>query len=142
MDLERNIGHERMHHNGLESQETTLKISTNLGFLLVAFAVCASTAAQAGRVGVGVYLGPAYPNYYPVAPVPYYYPAYPGSYYYPPAVVVPAAPSNYIQEEPPAVEAPTAGTWYYCDASKSYYPYVKQCSGGWRSVPAQTPSAQ
>lgn len=125
MDLEQNIVHERMHLNGLESQEITLKISTKVGLLLVAFALCSNMVAHAGRVGVGIYLGPAYPYYYPVAPHPYYYPAYPGPYYY-----------------PPAVEAPTAGTWHYCDASKSYYPYVKQCSGGWRSVPAQTPSAQ
>ena len=30
-------------------------------------------------------------------------------------------------------------SWYYCDASKSYYPYVSSCPGGWRAVPA-TPS--
>lgn len=91
---------------------------------------------------MGVYLGPAYPYYYPVAPVPYYYLDYPGPYYYPPAVVVPSAPASYIEQESPAGAAPTAGTWYYCDASKAYYPYVKQCPGGWRSVPAQPPSSQ
>jgi hypothetical protein len=127
---------------GLESQEITLKISTKVGLLLVAFALCSNTVAHAGRVGVGIYLGPAYPYYYPVAPVPYYYPAYPGAYYYPPAVVAPAPSSNYIEQESPAGEVPTAGTWFYCDASRSYYPYVKQCPSGWRSVPAQSPPAQ
>ena len=119
-----------------------MKISTYLALLLIAFAVCAGTTARAERVGVGVYLGPAYPHYYPVAPVPYYYPAYPAAYYYPPAFVAPAAPTNYIEQQPAADTAPAGGTWYYCDASRSYYPYVKQCPGGWRSVPAQSPPAQ
>nr|WP_090692378.1 hypothetical protein [Paraburkholderia phenazinium] len=117
----------------------------NFMLRMVALAVCVSTTAHAGRVGVGVYLGPAYPYYYPVAPVPYYYPAYPGypgAYYYPPAVVMPAAPENYIEQASPTDGGAAVGTWYYCDASRSYYPYVKQCSGGWRSVPAQTPAAQ
>ena len=30
-----------------------------------------------------------------------------------------------------------ANLWYYCDASKHYYPYVKTCKSGWRSVPAR-----
>jgi hypothetical protein len=28
-------------------------------------------------------------------------------------------------------------TWYFCDANKTYYPYVKNCPSGWRPVPAQ-----
>jgi len=27
-------------------------------------------------------------------------------------------------------------TWYYCAKERSYYPYVKQCSGGWLQVEA------
>jgi hypothetical protein len=49
---------------------------------------------------------------------------------------------------PPAGAAPgasgqaAAGTWYYCESSKSYYPYVSSCSEGWRSVPASPPPAR
>jgi hypothetical protein len=45
---------------------------------------------------------------------------------------------------PPAVAAPLAGadalpapqSWYYCDATGGYYPYVPVCPNGWRAVPA------
>jgi TatA/E family protein of Tat protein translocase len=35
---------------------------------------------------------------------------------------------------PPAPPLPTY--WYYCDNPLGYYPYVPQCPGGWRPVPA------
>jgi hypothetical protein len=39
---------------------------------------------------------------------------------------------------------PQQQSWYYCDASRTYYPYVKSCDSGWRAVPAQAqpPQAQ
>ncbi len=42
---------------------------------------------------------------------------------------------------PPVVVAPTPARppgrmWYYCDAYGAYYPYVGQCPGGWRAIPA------
>ena len=122
-----------------------MQTSTIRTSLLALVMLCTSSLAFAGRVGVGIYVGPGAfygpsPYYYPVAPVPYYYPpAVP--YYYPPTVVVPAASSNYVEQGQPAV-APSANSssWFYCDASKTYYPYVKQCAGGWRQVPAQPPS--
>lgn len=105
--------------------------------------------AQAARVGV--YIGAGVPYYYPVAPVPYYCGA--------PVIVAPPPPQapDYIEqgqagapamdEQQGPVNAPpgdaaadqeaNADTWYYCDESKTYYPYVKQCSSGWRAVPAQ-----
>lgn len=111
------------------------------------FGVCG--VAQAARVGV--YIGAGVPYYYPVAPVPYYYGA--------PVIVAPPPPQapDYIEqgqagapamdEQQGQVDAPpgdaagdqeaNADTWYYCDESKTYYPYVKQCSSGWRAVPAQ-----
>lgn len=46
--------------------------------------------------------------------------------YTPPVVTVPSAPSA----------PPPAAYWYYCDASKTYYPYVQSCPGGWKMVPA------
>jgi len=111
-------------------------------WLKASVAVCAlaaigvSGAAQA-RVFVGVGIGvPAYP-YYPVAPVPYYYPA--------PVVVAPAdpGPPTYVEQGqagPDAGPQAQPGTWFYCDAAKAYYPYVKQCAGGWRAVPASPPA--
>jgi hypothetical protein len=53
--------------------------------------------------------------------------------YTPPVVVVPApAPSQTVVTPAPA----SVQYWYYCDASKTYYPYVATCPGGWRQVPA------
>jgi hypothetical protein len=101
-----------------------------------------SGAANAARVGVFIG-GPIYPYY---APGPYYY-APP-----PPVIVAPAPqPDTYVEqgqapEQGPA-QAPTPdaqqgapGSWYYCDASRTYYPYVKECAGGWREVPATPPA--
>jgi len=88
---------------------------------------------------IGFYFGPGY-----YGPGPYYY-GY-GPYYAPPPVVVaPAPPPVYIEQSPaPAVvqqaaPAPAQNNWYYCADSRSYYPYVKECPGGWQQV-APTPS--
>ncbi|MDB5809942.1 MAG: hypothetical protein JWN94_2064 [Betaproteobacteria bacterium] len=81
-----------------------------------------------GRVGVFIG-GPAWYPYY-------YYPPYPYQpYYYPPVV---AAPPTYIEQGSQQSLAP--GYWYYCSGSNGYYPYVRECPGGWQSVapsPAQ-----
>jgi hypothetical protein len=65
----------------------------------------------------------------------YYYPA--PAYYYPaaPVVMQPAAPPVYVERSDVVPEGP--GTWYFCREANSYYPYVKQCPGGWTRVPAQ-----
>jgi hypothetical protein len=98
--------------------------------------------ADAARVFVGVGVG--VPYYYPVAPVPYYYP-------YPPVVAVPAPPPvNYVEQGPAQGSGPSAdpsvqpggASWYYCEASKSYYPYVKDCQSGWRPVAPQPGNSQ
>jgi hypothetical protein len=78
-------------------------------------------------------------------------------YYYANDVYYASAPGGYMVAEPPiaqagepAVQAPPAqaapapggapsGTWYYCESSKSYYPYVAECKEGWRAVPAAPP---
>lgn len=52
--------------------------------------------------------------------------------YYPP-VVVEQGPPIYIEREPDAA-APSA-YWYYCSGAKGYYPYVRECPGGWLKVP-------
>lgn len=103
----------------------------------------ASGAAHAARVFVGV-------------GGPWYYP--PGPYYWGPAPVIvtaPPPPPDYIEQgqsqpapadpytqQGPAGAAPDGqaepgDTWYFCDASRTYYPYVKECASGWRAVPAQ-----
>jgi len=94
-----------------------------------------------GGVRFGISLGvPFYgPGYYPA---PYYgYPAYayPAPVYaYPPMVVERAAPPVYIQQDVvQTAPAPAQGDWYYCAASRSYYPYVADCPAGWQRVPAQ-----
>ena len=35
------------------------------------------------------------------------------------------------QTEPRSTQAPV---WYYCSDAKAYYPYVRECSSGWRQV--------
>nr|WP_244851126.1 hypothetical protein [Caballeronia sp. SL2Y3] len=96
--------------------------------VLATAGVATTASAHGGRVGI--WFGA--PLYYPVAPVPYYY--------YPPApvVAVPAAPTTYVEQGQAAAAQP-GGSWYYCDGSRTYYPYVKECPGGWREVPAQPP---
>ncbi len=113
-----------------------------------------------GRVGVyvgpGPYWGPAYPRPYyyprPFYPGPYrswsYYswPYYSGPYlyadpYYSPApevVAPPPEPQVYIERGNSVgeqVQTPGRQYWYFCRGSNRYYPYVKECPGGWQAVP-------
>ena len=98
----------------------------------LALVVCAIASGSAlahggGRVHFGfVFGGPWYwgPGYY--YPPPYYY-------YPPPAYYPPASPPVYIERD----DAPASaqGFWYYCEQSRGYYPYVKECPAGWRRVP-------
>ncbi len=62
---------------------------------------------------------------------PWYYP-YPPPYYYPPVVIERAPPPVYIEQTPPP--PPQTSYWYYCREAKGYYPYVKECPGGWQKV--------
>jgi hypothetical protein len=94
-------------------------------------------------------LPPAYTTVW-VAGAPYYYAndvyytQTPGGY----AVAEPPMDAPVAQAQPPAPPplpqpqgAPPAapGTWYYCDSSKMYYPYVSECKEGWRAVAAAPP---
>lgn len=125
----------------------------------VAGTVVASSALarHRGHVGIGFHFGA--PAYY--GPRWYYPPPY---YYYRPALIVPASPPVYIEqgtaEQPgysgtpptysgappappeaqPANPAPPSQSyWYYCADTQAYYPYVKQCPGGWQRVSPQPP---
>jgi hypothetical protein len=92
---------------------------------------------------VGVYIGPGWGWYYPY---PHY--VYPPAYYtYPPVVVAPSGPPVYIEQgqaQAPTAEAtpaqPQANYWYYCSKPEGYYPYIKQCPGGWQQVAPRPPS--
>jgi hypothetical protein len=91
-----------------------------------------------GHVQFGLVIGPMWgPWYYP--PPAYYYPPY-----YSPVIV--ERPQVYIEQQPalaappPAASAPApTNYWYYCAASKGYYPYVKTCRDGWQKVAPQPP---
>ena len=112
--------------------------------LLAVAGVVASAPALAGgghghshsHVSVGVGFGFGYPYWGgPWGPWGYPYP-----YYGAPTVVV-QQPVTYVEQNPPVTSAPAAdaGWWYYCDQSRGYYPYVRECPGGWQRVPP-TPS--
>ncbi|MDA8110794.1 MAG: hypothetical protein M0015_19550 [Betaproteobacteria bacterium] len=113
---------------------TLKKLSLALAFGAAAAVASGTALADRGRVHFGLYFGvPVWgPAYYPA---PYYYPPY----YYPPTIVVPASPPTYV-EQPAPQAAPAPGYWYYCPESKSYYPYVKDCPGGWQRVSPQPPA--
>lgn len=65
------------------------------------------------------------------APYPYYYPYY---YAAPPIIIERQPPVyQYEQQASPPVQEPQY-YWYFCPGSKAYYPYVKQCPGGWVKV--------
>ena len=123
--------------------------------LLLVFGAAASESAMAqhhGGVRFGVNIGiPLFgPGYYPPysypAPAysypapPYAYPAsaysYPApAYSYPGPAVTP--PGGYVEQGYPQAAPAPQQDWYYCPNSKSYYPYVRECPGGWQRVPSR-----
>lgn len=87
------------------------------------------------HIGVPLYWSWPWPYYGHAAPYPPYY-AYPPYYGYPPIVREPVAPPVYIEREDRRDEdAAAQGYWYYCDSPEGYYPYVRECPGGWERVP-------
>jgi hypothetical protein len=80
--------------------------------------------------GVVVPFGPFWAPYW----APYGYPyGYPYAY---PSVVTAPPPQVYGPPSPPvAAQPPPPSYWYHCDSPAGYYPYVQQCSGGWKQVP-------
>ena len=110
------------------------KFALMISLVLLGVFVSADASAHRGRIGV--YLD-VWPWYYP-PPAYSYYPPYP---YYPPVVTTPVAPPTYIERsEEQAQPAPATNYWYYCDKPQGYYPYVRQCQGGWQKVPPQPPA--
>lgn len=82
-----------------------------------------------GHIDFGLSIGIPYSYPYPYYAYPYY--PYP---YYPPVVAVPATPPVYIEQDRQQSAQEGNYYWYYCDKPKGYYPYVKQCPGGWQEV--------
>jgi len=103
------------------------------------------------------YPRPYYPTYYGD---PYYYGYPPAVVYQPPVIVTqPAQPPVYVEQPqvqvqpqpqvqaapapapaPAQVAAPTQDYyWYHCDKPEGYYPYVKECPGGWQKVTPEPP---
>jgi hypothetical protein len=89
-----------------------------------------------GHGGFGFYFGaPYYTN-------PYSYYGYPYYPYYssPPVVTVPESPPVYIQQQDPEPDQQDASAyWHYCTNPEGYYPYVKECPGGWQLVEPTPP---
>ena len=108
----------------------TIRVALALALLTAGLAASESALAHRSRVSIGFHfgvpLGWAYTH-----PYPYYY--YPPVYV--PTVVVPAQPQTYIER--PAPQQPAQGWWHYCADSRAYYPYVKDCPGGWQRVAPQ-----
>lgn len=101
---------------------------------------------QGPIVRVGFSYGfPIYaPRYFPA---PFYTSpgyAFPAPVYaYPPAVIRYSPSPVYIERTiAPAESEPSQAQndWYYCAGSQTYYPYTKECPGGWQRVPAQPAS--
>lgn len=111
--------------------------ATILFFMIVLGTIASGTALawhHHGHVRFGVYFGaPAFWYY----PPPYYYPPY-----YPPVVAVPSSPPVYVERGSVGdAQQPSDAYWYYCADSRTYYPYVRECPGGWQRVVPQPPPA-
>lgn len=96
-------------------------------------------------VGAASYYGYAYGSPYYYGGYPYYgYGGYGYGNVYPPVTVTgPASAPTYV-EQAPAASAPAQAAassanayWYYCAQSQGYYPYVRECPGGWQPVAPQ-----
>ena len=114
--------------------KTTRTVLALAALLAGVFATESAFAWHRGRVGVGLYFGVPIGGYYYAPPYyPYYYPPYAPAYY-------PPQPQTYVEQGTPQAApapAPAQGYWYYCPDSRAYYPYVKDCPGGWQRVSPQ-----
>ncbi len=96
--------------------------------LAVAMLLMSALPALAhGHFRGSIWIGPGWgPGWWgPVYPYPY-------SYYTGPPVVVQQPPAEEYVAPEPQPEAPSY--WYFCQNPNGYYPYVKQCPGGWMKV--------
>jgi hypothetical protein len=93
-----------------------------------------------GGFGLGVGLGLAFGV--PLLAASYYGSPYYGSPYYVPNYGY-VAPQQYSQpaypQQGPAPVQQASNYWYFCPGSNGYYPYVRECPGGWQQVAPQPP---
>jgi hypothetical protein len=74
---------------------------------------------------------------YPFFWDPFWFPSpYPVYSYAPPLVIQPD--TQLSVQQPSSTAAPTY--WYYCVDAKAYYPYTRQCPGGWLRVVPTAPA--
>jgi len=102
-----------------------------------------------GSFGISIGIPIGQPYYYPspyyAYPPQYYSYPYPYPYpYYPPVMVAPQSPPVYIERESepqpiPQASAPQENYWYHCNKPEGYYPYIKECPGGWQKVVPEPP---
>lgn len=60
-------------------------------------------------------------------------------YFYPQAVYPypdPYVPPVIVAQNPTPIAPQSQPYWYYCEPSKTYYPYVSSCEAEWKAVPA------
>jgi hypothetical protein len=64
-----------------------------------------------------------------------------------PPVVIQQSPPVFIERDPlpqaapaPVTPPPPSGWWYFCPGAGAYYPYIRECPGGWQRVAPQPPS--
>jgi len=114
-------------------KRTTLALAACL--LGAALAAPVHAHGSRARAHIGVHFGvPLFWPYWGGYSYPYYYPPYQSN-----VVVVPQEPTVYV-ERPDAQAAPGAtGYWYYCAGAGAYYPYVRECPGGWQRVAPRPP---
>jgi len=126
----------------------TKKMAVALAVLLGGLVATESAFAWRGhrghsRLHLGIVIGAPIVSWHSYHPRPYHYPAYYPAYYppyYPAPVIVPAQPTVYIERDSqPSVQPSTQpqGYWFYCADARAYYPYVKECPGGWQRVAPQ-----
>ena len=91
------------------------------------------------RPSVGIVVSPYWgSSVYPFYPG-YAYPYYP--VYGSPLILEKEQPQVYIEQgaSPPSAVPSPAQYWYYCEASRTYYPYVTECRDGWKKIVPQAP---
>ena len=68
----------------------------------------------------------------------YPYPYYAYGPYFPPVVQGQEQSVVYVEQQAPVGMAPSVPQaqpyWYYCEDSKTYYPYVQDCATPWQTV--------
>lgn len=114
-----------------------------LAALLAAGDASAHHGSTHGHARVGVVIGVPWTGSYPGYYYPDYYYPFTYSYSYPPVVVLPSPPVYIEQNTAPPTNVQQGGYWwYYCQSTRAYYPYVKECPQGWQRVSPQPPDVR